>query len=381
MRYRTAVVTALAISAALISAIPAYAVSSGPFGTPSVAEEDVTESSGTEELSGGVGLPRAVVEDPEAAGAEEAPETAAEESFTGVSQKYPSPFGVPVYAEPSYITGSETPIFDGGSLTMLYGRTGAQMLSVLLLSKEGGLVVVDGGWEGDADTLLREIKIRGGHVNAWLITHPDFDHIGALYNILNRPDPGIVIDHVYTCMADPSWYYQIGDSDAALIDIFDERLDRLPEGTVSRYLPAGMMIDVPGIEIKVLNEAYFGTTEPAVNNSCVVYRVMMNGVSILFLGDLGGYGGSLLLENTAPEDLKADIVQMAHHGQSGVAADVYEAVSPSICLWPTPEWLWNNDKGYGYNSGPWRTLETRRWICLLGVTRNYVMKDGDIFLR
>lgn len=67
---------------------------------------------------------------------------------------------------------------------------------------------------------------------------------------------------------------------------------------------------------------------------------------------------------------------MAHHGQAGVRRDVYLAIKPTICLWPTPRWLWENDKGQGQGSGPWRTLEVRQWMNELGVKTHKVTADG-----
>ncbi len=292
----------------------------------------------------------------------------------------PKPLGPYVYSDSTPVTGQEQPMFGGGSLTMLQNQEAAQMMSMILQSADGGLVVVDGGWVSDADHLLAAIRERGGHVNAWLITHPDSDHAGALFDILGRSDTGIVIDHIYAALTDITWYYLVDPGAAPFIAAFRDRLSLQPAGTVTDNVAANTQISVPGIEIKVLNDAIFGPEDP-VNNSSVVYRADMNGVRIVFLGDLAGYGGSRLLETVPQEELRADIVQMAHHGQNGVGRDVYEAIAPSICLWPSPAWLWNNDSGAGFNSGSWRTLETRSWIQDMGVTRNYVMKDGDITLR
>ena len=72
---------------------------------------------------------------------------------------------------------------------------------------------------------------------------------------------------------------------------------------------------------------------------------------------------------------------MSHHGQAGATKELYEAVKPTICLWPTQEWAWNNDNGNGENSGPWKTLETRNWMEELGVKQNYIEKDGDIKIK
>lgn len=68
---------------------------------------------------------------------------------------------------------------------------------------------------------------------------------------------------------------------------------------------------------------------------------------------------------------------MSHHGQNGVDYEVYKALRPSVCLWPTPQWLWDNDNGGGAGSGSWKIQETRNWMTRLGVKEYYVTKDGD----
>ena len=109
----------------------------------------------------------------------------------------------------------------------------------------------------------------------------------------------------------------------------------------------------------------------------MAYSLAVNGKHIVFLGDMGEEAGQRLLQEYQGRTIECDIVQMAHHGQFGVNQEVYRALSPEICLWPTPNWLWNNDNGGGYNSGPWTTLTTRSWMDQIGVKANYAIKDGD----
>ena len=90
-----------------------------------------------------------------------------------------------------------------------------------------------------------------------------------------------------------------------------------------------------------------------VNNSSVAYMVSLNGTNTVFLGDLALAGGNQLLSDVDLRALDCDIVQMAHHGQNGVGYEVYKALKPEICLWPTPQWLWDNDSGSGGGSGNW----------------------------
>ena len=109
----------------------------------------------------------------------------------------------------------------------------------------------------------------------------------------------------------------------------------------------------------------------------MVTKFYIGGKTLLILGDTGINSSQKLL-NKQKEKLKSDIVQMAHHGQSGATEELYKVVNPKICLWTTPEWLWNNDAGEGLNTGPWKTFETRKWMEKLKVEKNYIAKDGDI---
>ncbi len=102
--------------------------------------------------------------------------------------------------------------------------------------------------------------------------------------------------------------------------------------------------------------------------------------TILFLGDTGEESASKLIKNQKNK-LKADIVQMAHHGQNGASKELYEIIQPATCLWPTPYWLWINDSGEGEDSGPWKTKETRQWMEDLKVTNNIIEKDGNIKIQ
>ena len=97
--------------------------------------------------------------------------------------------------------------FGKGRLTLLANHdTAAQQLAVIIETGEGGLIVVDGGWTDNTDYVLNQIKAKGGHVQAWLITHPDSDHAGALADILYKHAGEITIDGIYYSFLEDSWY-------------------------------------------------------------------------------------------------------------------------------------------------------------------------------
>ena len=272
--------------------------------------------------------------------------------------------------------GPGSQLFDGGSLSLLADHGNRQMLSMVMQSKDGTLVVTDGGWDSDSAHLLDVIRSRGGHVSGWFITHPHSDHAGALIEILNNPDSQITIDNVYYKFTDQEWYDTHGSGRGDFVVSLRDALAGLPPEKLHGDITKGQEIQLGDIRAVVMNDPYL-LDVTSVNNSSVVYKFYLNGVSILVLGDLGPEGGNLLMSEYSPADLKSDIVQMSHHGQYGVNRDVYAAINPQIALWPCPQWLWDNDNGGGVGSGDWKTLETRQWMEELGVRANYCIKDGD----
>lgn len=266
-----------------------------------------------------------------------------------------------------------------GELWMLGSATDAQNLSIVIKSPNGKLIVVDGGWKADADKLSSLILQQGGKVDAWLITHPHDDHVGALCAILNDSSRKIKIDKIYCSLATPDWYRQVSPTGAGIADQLLDAFTKLSVGMVTNNIGRGTEINIDDVNIRVLNNRGVYTYN-GVNNSSMVYKIRVSGQSILILGDLAYDGGKDLIKSCTAAELKSDIVQMAHHGQQGVDQDTYALIAPTTCLWPSPAWLWNNDNGGGVGSGPWGTLTTRAWMDALGVKDNRSLKDGDVHM-
>ena len=268
-------------------------------------------------------------------------------------------------------------ILGGATLTLLRSQSDSQMLSAFVQTSQGNLIVVDGGLGADGDYLRSQIQARGSHVAAWLITHPHGDHAGALYRILQDEaagiQSGIQIDGIYYSFADPEWYTVNDPTEQTMAHAIIGSFSGLPE-TMLNTVSRGQTIQVDDVTVQVMNDRYETSSDKG-NNAGIVYKVWVNGKSILFLGDMAEEGGRRLLSEVGAEALKSDIVQMAHHGQNGVDEEFYKAANPSICLWPTPQWLWDS-VGSRY-----RTSETKGWMTHLNVQKHYCTKDGDQTIR
>ena len=263
-------------------------------------------------------------------------------------------------------------------LTQLSDHSTRQMMGYILKTKNNKIIVIDGGTTDDTENLIKQINKHGSKVDAWFLTHLHDDHLGAFSNIAN--DEQIQIEKIYCSFNEYSWYEENEPSRAEfskqILEILkqDNIKDKVEEVSLNQD------INIDDVKIEILGIKNPEITENAGNEQSMVVKFDTGKTTFLVLGDTGIKSSEKLLK-TQKEKLKSDIVQMAHHGQNGATKELYEQINPTICMWPTPEWLWNNDSGEGKDSGPWKTLETRQWMEKLKVKKNYVEKDGDITIK
>ena len=267
---------------------------------------------------------------------------------------------------------------NGLTLIQSHDNSPRQMMGYVLVTKNQ-TIVIDGGLKEDAQNLIDNInRVGGGKIDVWFITHPHMDHAQAFMEIVENTD--MKIEKVYVTLNDLEWYKQYETSRIEEIEKFLNIIKSEKLKNKVEEVSLNQIIEIDNLKCEILGIKNPEITTNPINNSSMVIKMDINNKSILFLGDTGKESGQKLIQNQK-EKLKSDIVQMSHHGQSGVDKDVYETIQPEICLWPTPEWLWNNNPGTGYNTGNWTTLETRKWVEDLKVKTNYVEKDGDISFR
>lgn len=269
-------------------------------------------------------------------------------------------------------------------LTQLSPNTSRQMMGYFIKTKNGKIIVIDGGTQDDASNLENYINVNGGKVDYWFITHYHIDHTGALSEIINNTD--IKIDNIICNFCSRDLVENYENTRLEDYDIITSSLENDKVKDIVKKPSEGEIFNIDNIKIKVIDtyEDYENFNNIIAsnlgNNTSTVYKLYTKRNTILFLGDTGTELSNKLLENNF-EDLKSDYVQMAHHGQNGATFELYKAIMPTYTLWPTPDWLWDNDNGNGYNSGEWKTLETREWMQELNVKEYYVAKDGDITLK
>lgn len=252
--------------------------------------------------------------------------------------------------------------------------------SYVFVTDKGKVIVMDGGRYPEDCFLRGFIAALGNEVEAWFVSHPHDDHVGALTKILENPK-GMKIKKIYHSRFSES----LIDSEKPYNNYVRrfytaiDSLQKLGKLEVVDMRTPGLTGRIDGLNFKILgvtNEEF--RTNPY-NNSSTVIRVWDKKKSIVFLGDAGVECGDKLLNSEFAPDLNCDYLQVAHHGQNGCSENFYKTIQFKACLWPTPTWVWTNDFGTGAGTGTLKTAETRRWMDEIGIKEHHVTCLEGVF--
>ena len=258
----------------------------------------------------------------------------------------------------------------------LTNTTYVQMMGYVIKTEDGKIIVIDGGYFGQSDELYRVLKEVGTDVDLWILTHLHDDHFGSIIEVLDK-HPDINVHSFWRNRNDSV----LSEMDEPTLDGVRRWYDFEERSGLPLYSPVvGDRANVGDVKVEVLGIDNPEITGPnIINDQSMVLKISDDSFSLLILGDLGILAGRKLLANQG-ENLKADGVQMAYHGQRGVDKDVYEMISPKFAFWPTPKWLWDNYEYGGKGKagdGPFKTPQVIEWMKQIG-TENVTSFDKTI---
>ncbi|MBQ7912984.1 MAG: MBL fold metallo-hydrolase [Clostridia bacterium] len=271
-------------------------------------------------------------------------------------------------------------------------ETSPFMMSFVIVTQSGNCIVVDGGREADMPLLKK--YVAGRKIKAWILTHAHNDHVdGFVAEMQKNGGADFDIDKVYYNF--PDYDALIGNKNVPDYAYFCQELNEiLPafNGIKDKFadkahiVRQGEKISVDELEIEFLYALHDGLYSNLMNDASLVFKITGGEKTVLFLGDLGPEGGDVLYRESRHK-LKADIVQMAHHGHMNVGMEVYAAVAPKACVWCAPVWLYEEAERPDWMTDEWfagdekrrrmyGTAVTRAWLKQLGVQTHYVTGNG-----
>ncbi len=265
-------------------------------------------------------------------------------------------------------------------IIQLKNYTPSQMTGFVIVTENKKIIVIDGGNTGDTSGFIDRLNRTASEyecesrINLWLLTHPHDDHYGVFrrFSCMQRTGQYTLPD--VDCFS----YYQLPDEYGRTEHpALAWQLPELNSELAATKIPLkpfgkGTTFSFDNLKIEILRVPNPNITANTINNASSVIRFTEKRPSHddfvwLVLGDLGVEGGRELLSMYPGGELRADAVQMAHHGQNGVDHPVYEAISPRFAFWTTPDWLWTNTlPGQEPGKGPWATLSVRGWMDEIG---------------
>jgi len=210
----------------------------------------------------------------------------------------------------SAIPVSVLPMGGPGELTVAVLDVG-QGDAILVTTPGGKSVLVDGGPSGIE--LARELGAVLPHwqrrIDIIVLTHPDEDHVGGLPQILRRFGTGAVVDSGVE-NATPGYENYAARS------------------TERQVLAAGDVFTLDGVTFDVLWPPE-GYESRQLNNHSVVLRISYGEVTILLTGDLEGGALRSLIQAA---DVRADILQVPHHGSKTTSTEFLDAVGAQAAI-------------------------------------------------
>jgi len=217
--------------------------------------------------------------------------------------------------------------------------------SIFVETPQGHQILIDGG-PGSAvlEKLGKEMPFWDRTIDLVVLTHPDFDHVSGLVEVLNNYK---VENILWTGVA----------SDKPEEQEWKAVLEKEKARVVIAQAGEKIIADGAVFEVLYPFESLEGKAPENLNNSSVVMRLDFGEQSFLFTGDIYKSVENEILQ--AGENVGSDFLKIAHHGsKNSSASEFIGQVSPEVAIiqvgkdntygHPAPETLETLEK-YGIN--------------------------------
>lgn len=215
--------------------------------------------------------------------------------------------------------------------------------SFVITLEDGRYIVIDGGYDYDAKRLYRFLRDNNKRTDnrlviaAWILSHSHDDHYGAFIQFAKDYNSDVILEAIVANTSVEAMYS--GGYDGYLHeklvgvakDIYHCKLLRPHTGQTLTFCNAEFQILYTAEDYAIYNG--YGTLVSE-NTASLVVKMRANGQTVLFTNDADIVVSRMLCELYG-ENLKCDIFQMNHHGQSGCVQRLCELADPDYTLWTT----------------------------------------------
>lgn len=257
--------------------------------------------------------------------------------------------------------------------------------SFILKTREGKLIVIDGGHAEELPRLIECLKAISNQeiptVTAWLFSHIHGDHCGA-YRLLTESlwRDRVIVKDVFCNFLSREFVTELSpEANPVFGEIYDAIVnsDQTLNANV-HIVQKGDKIVVDEMEFEVIRVP--GQEDAAkmnANDSSVVYKLHYDNLqTLLFLGD-GEWVCNRDLLNEPSQALKSDVVQVGHHGCGNVSRQCYEQIGAKVYIWQCGKRFWYQESGEGLNTHNVGYIRYRAFMKALGVKNENIYTTID----
>ncbi len=243
---------------------------------------------------------------------------------------------------------------------------------------DGSFFIIDGGMTSDTPSLSAATALMGVLeeyapdpnnivIAGWLFTHIHNDHIGAYYDISRNPEylEKLTVEKLIYNMSSEeelaiqdkySWNgtdvnYSNINSVNGMLTTMENMVSANTEVAPQEIYKAhpGQVFYIRDLEMTIYmtQDLLMYSTIPTAaspknlesinwhNSTSIVSMIKYQGKDMLFLADAHVYSIHYLLNPVYRTDLKADVLQVAHHGYADTRSDlINKYIEPEYVLWP-----------------------------------------------
>ena len=259
------------------------------------------------------------------------------------------------------MVGCEVPL-DGGSTSQIG-------LCLIFTLEDGRLIVIDGGgyYSIMRDRLYESLRAASPDpdnivVAAWIFTHPHGDHTGG-FIMLSKSQYADKVKIENFISNFPTWdvYATVGDTGCVL-----EAREKMKEYADANQVKAhpGQVFQFANAELEILYtyDAILPFKLDTHNTTSMAFSVTIGGQKTIVLGDTQASAANVFRKMYG-NYLKADIVNVTHHGLVGGANDTYAIINAPVALWTSGVNVYNERSKSAYNQ---TLIKTAKEILVAG---------------
>lgn len=234
----------------------------------------------------------------------------------------------------------------------------------IITLEDGSFIIHDGGADAGEDmvelynTLQKLNKRKDGkiHIAAWIISHEHWDHFKNFYDFCVNYKPTVILDEIVYNVASLSVNYNSWNPGSYIKNNYLANLKNMT-GCDLVKIHTGQKHAIRNLTIECLytHEDLFPTLLHTFNDSCIVTRFTTGGQTMTILGDIEDEASAVMVKMYDAEDIKTDILQVAHHGW-GATTPLYNMFKPTVLVWPTDAKTYAGQTA-GTSSGYYQTID------------------------